>query len=189
MNQIQAAALEHEYQFQVTDILSGRICPELRGKPEYPDIIGVNYYYNNQWIYNTSEFLFWRNNPPDKRWKSLHVLLNEVYQRYEKSIVITETSHPKEDRPLWINAVANECAIVLNAGIPLNGICIYPIIDRPDWDDLITWHNSGLCDVEVANNGTMKRILNQPFAKALSSAQLELDFIKNCMTKESVLIY
>jgi hypothetical protein len=38
----------HEHQYQVLDILSGRICPELGGSPDYLDILGFNYYYNNQ---------------------------------------------------------------------------------------------------------------------------------------------
>ena len=40
---------KHEEQFQVADILSGRMCLELDGKLEYLDILGYNYYYNNQW--------------------------------------------------------------------------------------------------------------------------------------------
>ena len=38
-------------QFQAWDMLSGRICPELGGRPEYLDLLGVNYYSNNQWIH------------------------------------------------------------------------------------------------------------------------------------------
>src|SRR6476620_6865134 len=49
--QTTAASLQHECQFQVTDILCGRICPELRGKPEYVDILGLNFYHMNQWVY------------------------------------------------------------------------------------------------------------------------------------------
>jgi hypothetical protein len=41
------ARQHHEQQFQVTDILAGRMCPELRGRPEYLDLLGFNFYYNN----------------------------------------------------------------------------------------------------------------------------------------------
>jgi len=172
--QIAGAALQHEYQFQVTDILSGRICPELRGRPEYIDMIGVNYYYNNQWICNTCEFLVWTDYPKDARWTPLHNLITQVHERYNKPIVITETSHPKEDRSLWINMISDECAQVLDADIPLFGVCLYPIIDRPDWDDLITWHNSGLWDIDIHKNG-LKRILYQPMARELMHAQKKLE--------------
>ena len=172
--QIAGAVLQHEYQFQVTDILSGRICPELRGRPEYIDMIGVNYYYNNQWICNTCEFLVWTDYPKDARWTPLHNLITQVHERYNKPIVITETSHPKEDRSLWINMISDECAQVLDADIPLFGVCLYPIIDRPDWDDLITWHNSGLWDIDIHKNG-LKRILYQPMARELMHAQKKLE--------------
>ncbi len=172
--QIAAAALQHEYQFQVTDILSGRICPELRGKPEYIDMIGLNYYYNNQWIHNTFDFLVWKDDPKDMRWRPLNDLIKEVYDRYNQPIVITETSHPTEDRGLWIDMIAKECSSILRSDIPLLGVCIYPIIDRPDWDDLITWHHSGLWDVNTHNH---ERVLYHPMADALLRAQKKLDNI------------
>lgn len=174
--QATAASLQHECQFQVTDILCGRICPELRGKPEYIDMIGLNYYFNNQWVHNTLESLIWKNVPLDERWKPLNNLITAAYHRYNRPIVITETSHPKEDRALWIDMIAAECAAVLKADIPLLGVCIYPIIDRPDWDDLVTWHHSGLWDIYIEQNN-FKRILYQPMAEALMSAQKEMEDI------------
>ena len=39
-------------QFQVWDMVCGQRAPELGGKPEYLDVIGANYYSNNQWIHN-----------------------------------------------------------------------------------------------------------------------------------------
>ncbi|HVX28739.1 MAG TPA: hypothetical protein VHB70_20490 [Parafilimonas sp.] len=164
------ATVQHEHQFQATDILCGRICPELNGNPDYLDIIGLNYYYNNQWISGTTNFLGWGDEPKDMRWRSLASLITEVYDRYEKPIAITETSHPKEHRPNWIADITTDLVNVLNNDIPLLGVCIYPIIDRPDWDDLITWHNSGLWDI-VNINGDLKRVLHKPFAEALVQSQ------------------
>ena len=37
-------------QFEALDLLSGRAQPELGGRPEYIDIVGVNYYLHNQWV-------------------------------------------------------------------------------------------------------------------------------------------
>jgi len=67
--------------------------------------------------------------------------------------------------------IAEEYSSVLMSGIPLLGICIYPIIDRPDWDDLITWHHSGLWDIEHEKH---ERIIYQPMADALLHAQKKL---------------
>ncbi|MFC7667340.1 hypothetical protein ACFQT0_07895 [Hymenobacter humi] len=39
----------HLNQFQATDMLCGQMCPELGGAPELLDIVGFNYYYDNQW--------------------------------------------------------------------------------------------------------------------------------------------
>ncbi len=144
-----AAAEAHSNQYQATDILCGRMCPELGGTPEYLDIVGLNYYYNNQWVLPTFRFLPWVNEPYDPRWRPLRGLLLEAARRYNRPLVLSETSHPGEDRPLWIRFVAEECAAVLREGVPFWGICLYPIVDRPDWDHLHHWHHSGLWDVEA----------------------------------------
>ena len=41
-------------QFQAWDMLCGRAWPQLGGNNRYLDIIGVNYYSNNQWLYAVS---------------------------------------------------------------------------------------------------------------------------------------
>lgn len=138
---------KHFEQFQVHDILSGVMCPELRGKKEYLDIIGLNFYYNNQWINETHEFLPWAEEPPHPLSRSLHSLIETVFIRYRRPMIISETSHPGEDRAKWIHSVARECISVLKKGIPLLGCCYYPLIDRPDWDHLNVWHHSGIWDI------------------------------------------
>jgi hypothetical protein len=173
--QLIAAKLQHENQFQVLEMLCGRMCPELRGQPEYLDILGFNYYYNNQWITGTYQFLPWMNDFNDPRWAPLSDLLNNVYKRYNCPFVITETSHPGEHRPLWIDFIANECAVLLSQKIPLWGICWYPIIDRPDWDHFHPWHQSGIWDV-LLDEDIPIRSLHQPSAQALLRAQALLSF-------------
>ena len=167
LKEIQIAASVHNDQFQITDILCGRICPELRGKPEYLDILGYNYYYNNQWVLGTNEFLDWKNNSRDNRFIPPNRLLLKAYKRYKRPMVLTETSHPKEDRPLWVKKIAKECALAITAGVPLWGICWYPIIDRPDWDNVTNWHLAGLWDVDL----NQQRSLHIPTSDALLKAQ------------------
>ncbi len=171
-NQLSAARIANESQFQVLEMLCGRMCPELRGRPEYLDILGFNYYYNNQWVNSTFEFIPWRNDFGDRRWKPLRNLLTDVYNRYNRPFVLSETSHPGVHRPFWIDFIANECAAVLAQNIPLWGICWYPIIDRPDWDHLDDpWHQSGIWDVIITDNNLLTRSLHQPSADALFKAQ------------------
>jgi len=160
------AFTKHQEQYQVADILSGRMCPELRGKEEYLDIVGVNFYYNNQWICKTHEFIPWNEKPPHPLWRPLHSLIEEVFLRYRRPVVISETSHPGEDRPKWLKQIANECAVILKSGLPLYGCCIYPIIDRPDWDFPEKWHNSGLWD--IFNYNSLEREIHEESLYALA---------------------
>lgn len=159
----QSALLAHENQYQVLDILSGRLCPELRGKEEYLDIIGLNFYFNNQWDHQTRASLPWNDMPPHPLWKPLSELVSEVHTRYGRPMVISETSHPLEDRPVWIEKIGEQLLQIKQANLPLWGTCIYPIIDRPDWD-FGHWHYAGVWDVDPS---TKQRILYEPYADAL----------------------
>ena len=93
------------------------------------------------------------------------------YQRYKRPIVITETSHSQEHRPNWIEYIGNEVSKTIEAGIPLIGICLYPIIDRPDWDFPDTWHGAGLWDMELVNGLGKERKLYMPYADELKRVQ------------------
>lgn len=168
------AAVKHENQFQAMDILGGKLCPELGGSPDLLDIIGVNYYYNNQWLDLGHQTLGWNDKTMHPRWKPLHLLLEEVHKRYNRPIVISETSHPHEDRPIWMRSMACECRAALKAGIPLWGVCWYPIIDRPDWDHLDHWHRSGIWDHQPAPSEKHGRVLHEVTAAAFLEAQREL---------------
>ena len=52
-------------------------------------------------------------------------------------------------------------------GVPLEGVCLYPIIDRHDWDDATHWHHAGLWDLEPAADGGFRRVLNTEYAEEL----------------------
>jgi hypothetical protein len=174
-DEIERALAVHQDQFQITDILSGRMCPELRGKPEYLDILGYNFYYNNQWILETHEYFEWKKYYNEERFIPLHKLLTSAHQRYHRPFVITETSHPREDRPLWVEMIIEECALTLMAGLPLWGVCWYPIIDRPDWDHLNDWHQSGIWDELLVPTDSPTRNLHLPTAQTLINGQIYLE--------------
>lgn len=169
--QITEAKQHHQNQFQVLDILSGRLCPELGGRPDYLDILGFNFYYNNQWVTGFEQFLPWANTPADPRWRPLSSLLEEAYARYQLPMVLSETSHPGEHRPQWLHFITTQCAALLKNNLPFWGICLYPIIDRPDWDDLSYWHHAGLWDTFHPSDQDVERTLCEPYAAALQAAQ------------------
>ena len=136
-----AAEAYRQAQFQAWDMLGGRLCPELGGRPEYLDVLGVNYYSNNQWIHQDP------NLPPSRRRKDVLLLpshplhrpvremLREVYERYRRPLFIAETGIEGDARPSWLRYIGQEARAASAAGVQLEGLCLYPIIDYPGWGD------------------------------------------------------
>ena len=170
---IENAVALHEAQFQVTEILCGRMCPELGGSEDYLDILGYNFYFNNQWTAAPHEYLDWKIGEANPKFVPLHQLIIAAYKKYNRPFVLSETSHPKEDRPLWISMISIESQKLLEAGLPYWGICWYPMVNRPDWDYLHDWHYAGIWD-DVYNAELPGRVLHQPSADALLAAQNSL---------------
>lgn len=159
----------NEVRFQALDMLAGKLLPELGGKPSYIDIIGLDFYYNSQWEHHGSR-IQWEV-PQDPRWIPVGTLLQQVYDRYQRPMVLAETSHLGIGRGEWILEIAQECQKALEAGVDLQGVCMYPIIDRPDWENLSDYHNSGLWDVIVQSGLPSERVLCEHYAKDLLEAQ------------------
>jgi hypothetical protein len=170
IEEIKIASALHEAQFQVTEILCGRMCPELGGSEDYLDILGYNFYYNNQWTSAPHEFLDWKKGEENPKFIPLHQLLISTFKKYNRPFVLTETSHPKEDRPLWIKMIERESQKAFAGGLPFWGICWYPIVNRPDWDYLHDWHYAGIWD-DVYNKDLSVRVLHIPTAEALLETQ------------------
>lgn len=145
----------NDLQYQALDIIAGRLCPELDGSPDLFDFVGVNYYYNNQWDH-LNVTLPWP--PVDKKFTPLSNLLLKAYYRYNKPLLLSETGHFGDLRPQWLAEITLECNRALFLGVDLRGICIYPVIDRPDWDNLSSYSNCGIWDLDENKN----RIPHQP---------------------------
>lgn len=156
-------------QFQAWDMLTGRHEPELGGHPRYLDLLGANYYHDNQWMMGNNQRLPWHLG--DGRRRRLHGMLQETWERYRRPILLAETSHVGSGRGAWINDVVSEVAQAQLAGVEVAGICLYPIIDRPDWENNANWHHSGLWDVRPDK----ERELNAVYARALKHVQTRLE--------------
>jgi beta-glucosidase/6-phospho-beta-glucosidase/beta-galactosidase len=166
----QQAAVQRDGQFEAWDMLAGVREPALGGAAKYLDIIGVNYYHSNQ--FETPDVrLRWEDEPRDDRWLPFHRLLDEVHRRYNRPLFVAETSHFGEGRARWIREVAEEVYIALLQGIPVEGVCLYPVIDRPDWEDPDHWHHSGLWDLVRGEGGRLERVLDDEYAAAVRWAQ------------------
>ncbi|HLA75814.1 MAG TPA: beta-glucosidase [Gammaproteobacteria bacterium] len=167
---VENAYWQHMSQYETWDMLTGRSAPELGGDPRYLDIFGINYYHSNQWEHPDGR-LRWEDTPIDSRWIPFHQLLHNIYLRYGRPLYVAETSHFGVGRARWIKEIAEEVHLACAQGVPVHGICIYPILDRPDWDDPNHWHNSGLWDLLPDENGHLRRVINEEYARQLSISQ------------------
>jgi len=140
------AELERSWQWQAWDMLAGRLEPELGGAPQWLDLVGVNHYHIGQWEAETGERLHWHLRDP--RRMPLNKLLQETWQRYGAPVVVAETSHVGIGRAQWLHEVAAEVRTARAQGVPVQGVCLYPLIDRPDWQARTEWHRSGLWHVD-----------------------------------------
>ncbi|SFH80371.1 hypothetical protein [Halpernia frigidisoli] len=156
----------NEYQFEAADIIAGRLCPELGGDESFLEIIGLNYYWNCQWL-EGGETVYW----PDAAQKrvALNKLISDVYLRYKKPIFLSETGHFGIGRVDWIEEISEECLKVLHQGIPFFGICIYPVTDRPDWDNLESYSNCGIFDLDEKKN----RIPHLEYIQSIKMQQIK----------------
>lgn len=165
----EAAKADHATQFEAYDMIAGVLHPELGGSAKYLDIIGSNFYYDNQWVYN-ADYIQWNQETPDQDWVHLHRLIEQVYVRYQRPVIISETSHYGSNRPAWMRMIIQEIKKILAQDIPLMGVCIYPIIDRFDWENDDHWHNSGLWDYSLGKEGRHLRVLAQDYAAEIQRA-------------------
>ncbi|UUD64318.1 beta-glucosidase [Pseudomonas seleniipraecipitans] len=117
-------------QFQAWDMLAGLQWPGLGGRPEYLDIVGVNFYPNNQWFAGGGTL--WRGEPG---YRPFSGILAEVYQRYRRPLLVAETGAEGEQRAEWLRYVGDQVRLALQRGLPLEGICLYPVLDYPGWTD------------------------------------------------------
>jgi hypothetical protein len=124
------AEIYHEAQYEVLDLLSGRLEPELGGSPEFLDLIGLNYYPDNQWYWGGPTIPVGHH-----AYRPLSGLLAEAFGRYQRPIFLAETGAEGCGRASWLHYVAGEVLHAIENGIPVLGICLYPILDYPGWEN------------------------------------------------------
>ena len=129
------AAAQNASQWEAWDMITGRRDPVLGGHERYLDIVGVNFYHDNQWEVPGGRKIHWHVKPRDRRWVPFSQMIRGAYDRYRRPIIIGETSHVGSGRAEWIRELTDEVIIAITAGLPLEGICLYPIVDRFEWND------------------------------------------------------
>lgn len=124
-------------QYETFDMLLGHQEPELGGHERAIDVIGVNFYWNNQW-WHPDPAPEWGREPLSlfhPRWRPLTDMLAEVYQRYRLPMFIAETSIEGKPRASWFRYMCDEVRVAIGLGVPIEGICLYPVISHLGWDD------------------------------------------------------
>jgi hypothetical protein len=125
-----AAARLHEAQFEALDLLTGLQEPELGGRPDCVDLVGANFYPDNQWVFGGPTIPFGHH-----AYRPLSQLLVDLHRRHSRPILIAETGAEGVARPYWLHHVCGEVRAAGARGVPIEGICLYPVLDYPGWDD------------------------------------------------------
>ena len=152
-------------QYAALDMIAGRLRPELGGREEYLGVLGVNYYVHNQWIYPGGHGTMIE--PSHPRYRPVWQMLQEVYERYRRPLFIAETGIEDEARPAWLRYIGYEARRALRAGVPVHGICLYPVVNHPGWDDDRHCYN-GLWDYADERG---EREIYEPLARELAEQQ------------------
>jgi hypothetical protein len=149
------AESDHLLQYQAWDMLCGNIWPSLGGRPEYLDIIGVNFYPDNQFMLDgTTVFR------TDPRYKPFSAMLLDTWQRYHRPMLVSETGTEGGERADWLSYVVTQCEVAMQHGCELHGITLYPIVNHPGWEDDRRCEN-GLWDYADAQG---ERAMHAPLA-------------------------
>lgn len=172
-DQEEAARYEtHVDSFLAWDIIAGREHPEFGGSPEILDIVGTNVYSFGQMEYRESG-PHAPLEPGDERIAPLCDMLDTVWQRYRRPMIIGETSGLGHGRPDWLRDVMGESLAAVRRGMDLQGVCLFPAVDMPDWHTG-EWVGNGICDV-LDGCGDLKRVPNQAYVEELRRWQKELN--------------
>ncbi|WP_158783109.1 beta-glucosidase [Pantoea sp. BAV 3049] len=156
---------QHHAQFEAWDMLSGRLHPELGGDSSLLDILGLNYYPDNQWTVN--------GDPLDSHspsYRPLSSLLLEVWQRYQRPLLLAETGAEGEMRVPWLSGVVEQVNLAMDQGVQMEGISVFPAVDYPSWAD-DRRSPGGLFGLPDANGN---RTPYEPYALEIRSQQIRL---------------
>jgi beta-glucosidase/6-phospho-beta-glucosidase/beta-galactosidase len=152
-------------QFEAWDMITGRTQPELGGYEDLIDVIGVNYYIHNQFVWGGQMIV-----PSDPRYRHVSTMLQELYARYRRPVFVAETGIEDDTRPAWLRYMCKEVMTAMAAGVPVEGVCLYPIVNHPGWDDDRHCHN-GMFDYADASG---ERQVFQPLADEVSRQMANL---------------
>jgi hypothetical protein len=117
-------------QYQAWDMLTGRVWPSLGGHPKYLDIVGVNFYSDNQFMPDGTTI-----GADDLRYRPFSRMLLDVWARYRRPMIVSETGSEGDSRAPWLRYVCRQSLLAMQEGCELHGITLYPVVSHPGWAD------------------------------------------------------
>jgi len=58
----------------------------------------------------------------------------EIHGRYGRPVLLAETGIEFDARPAWLRYVAAEVELARAKGVPMEGLCLYPVLNHFGWD-------------------------------------------------------
>ena len=130
MTDIAEAEKHRLYEFEVVDMLLGQQEPELGGHAGILDAVGMNFYPANQWYHFGPGIPFGHHH-----FRAFADMIVETHERCGLPILIAETGAEASSRPGWWHYICSQVAEALERGVPVAGICLYPVTAYPGWDN------------------------------------------------------
>lgn len=148
-------------QWQAWDMLRGHEEPGLGGSEAMLDVVGVNYYWNNQWLHHAEPLSVF----DSARFRPLRDLIAEAAARFGgRDLFVAETSIEGAPRATWLRYVAEEALAARDAGVPMHGVCLYPVISHIGWDE-DRYCANGLFELHPRHG---RREVHRPLAEELA---------------------
>ncbi|MCU1405184.1 MAG: hypothetical protein JWQ43_1487 [Glaciihabitans sp.] len=99
------------------------------------DVLGLDYYAHCQWDFSAAG-----GSMPTLTPLPFADLIDQYWQRYGKPCLVTETNirGRTSDRASWFKYVLEQCEVAQERGIPIEGICWFPVVDSTDWNSLLS---------------------------------------------------
>jgi hypothetical protein len=152
------AEVYRQAQFEALDMLRGSVRSDLGGAPEFLDVVGVNYYPDNQWYMGGATIPLGHH-----AYRPFRDMLIEAHRRYRRPMLVAETGAEGSGRSAWLHYVCAEVRGARKKGVPIAGVCLYPVLDYPGWE------NERTCSVGLLSsaNGLDRRTVCTALAREL----------------------